>query len=770
MTAAKIAACSDTQILKMSGATNWVCSSDANSGGTVTSVASGTGITGGPITGTGTLSLATSGVTAGTYTKVTVDTYGRATSGTSIAAGDLPNSIDAAKIGGGAVSNTEFGYLDGVTSAIQTQLNGQVVGSASAIDNAIARFDGTTGKLVQNSGVVIDDSGHVGIGTLTPGAALAVEGSGTANEDIIRVNNQGSYASRIWLRNSNQSAYLGISGAVADTNPGTGALPYALTVGIGNTSPIQFWNSTGTAGTNSVKMTINSNGNVGIGTTSPNTMLSVGGALSSTGYWLGSYLSNAVSSVNTASVGGVGAIHLEGNRNSGAASADVITFRNIQSTDTTKDRTIAAISATTNTSYSTNAGNLGFYTHDTSTGFDERMRIDSSGNVGIGTTSPTTKLDVNGGVKVNGSAVGIGATTRNCATSAPSGTSSPITWLAVHITPTPATTPALARTNFRLGSTSDLSLEGEIYFDGYSWGSNGPINDFRLTGGDRPARWSDGLQAPRRVDLVRTSFLDLGSSRQSAVLMLRLPAYTTNQYSRWWYYNFVFSDDPGATISNCAVITADNPTIADFNTAFGVNGNSINSSVDFSLSSSFADGLAFLNGNVGIGTTSPTQKLQVGTSGDGSVALANAWNTFSDIRLKRDLVKLPEALNKLEELNGYYYFWKEGEDQDRQVGVIAQEVEQVLPELVKTGQDGIKTVDYPKLTVLLIEAAKQLKADAENLKTDKDRDIARLDAENSELKIDAEKKDEDILQLKADNEAIKAFLCQTQPQGPFCKR
>ena len=162
-------------------------------------------------------------------------------------------------------------------------------------------------------------------------------------------------------------------------------------------------------------------------------------------------------------------------------------------------------------------------------------------------------------------------------------------------------------------------------------------------------------------------------------------------------------------------------------------------------------------------TTNPTQKLQVGPSGDGSVALANAWNTFSDIRLKRDLVKLPEALNKLEELNGYYYFWKDGEDQNRQVGVVAQEVEQVLPELVKTGQDGIKTVDYPKLTVLLIEAAKQLKADAEKLKTDKDRDIARLDAENSKLKADAE-------QSKADNEAIKAFLCQTQPQASFCRR
>ena len=187
VTSAKIASCSDTQILKMSGV-NWVCSSDANSGGTVTSVASGTGLTGGPITGTGTLSLATSGVTSGTYTKVTVDTYGRATSGTTLGASDLPSSIDAAKIGSGAVDNTEFGYLNGVTSTIQTQLDGKVVGPVLATDNAIVRFDGTTGKLVQNSGVVISDSGNVGIGTAIPTNTLDVVGSISATGPILALN------------------------------------------------------------------------------------------------------------------------------------------------------------------------------------------------------------------------------------------------------------------------------------------------------------------------------------------------------------------------------------------------------------------------------------------------------------------------------------------------------------------------------------------------------------------------------------------------------
>jgi len=58
-----------------------------------------------------------------TATKVTYDSKGLITSSTPLVASDLPSSIDAAKIGSGTVNNTEFGYLDGVTSAIQTQLN-----------------------------------------------------------------------------------------------------------------------------------------------------------------------------------------------------------------------------------------------------------------------------------------------------------------------------------------------------------------------------------------------------------------------------------------------------------------------------------------------------------------------------------------------------------------------------------------------------------------------------------------------------------------------
>jgi hypothetical protein len=123
---------------------------------------------------------------------------------------------------------------------------------------------------------------------------------------------------------------------------------------------------------------------------------------------------------------------------------------------------------------------------------------------------------------------------------------------------------------------------------------------------------------------------------------------------------------------------------------------------------STADPLSFqpAGGNVGVGTTNPGVKFEVGTSGDGTVARANAWNIFSDRNLKKNFSKIENPLEKIEQMGGYYYHWKSGTDTTRQVGVIAQEVEAVFPEIVKTDDKGIKSVDYSKLSAVLIEGMK----------------------------------------------------------------
>ncbi len=110
-------------------------------------------------------------------------------------------------------------------------------------------------------------------------------------------------------------------------------------------------------------------------------------------------------------------------------------------------------------------------------------------------------------------------------------------------------------------------------------------------------------------------------------------------------------------------------------------------------------------GDVGIGVTDPTEKLEV----DGNV-LADAHTTPSDRRLKQDIRLIPNALGKILSLRGVSYRWREGleKDTDRHLGVVAQEVQRVLPEAVHPNDEGILRVDYPSLIAPVIGAIKQL--------------------------------------------------------------
>lgn len=87
----------------------------------------------------------------------------------------------------------------------------------------------------------------------------------------------------------------------------------------------------------------------------------------------------------------------------------------------------------------------------------------------------------------------------------------------------------------------------------------------------------------------------------------------------------------------------------------------------------------------------------------------------SDIRVKRNIKTLPNALSKLKKIRGVSYDRTDLDDSDRHIGVIAQEVEKVLPEAIKE-QDGFKNVNYNALVGLLIEAVKEQQIAIDNLK------------------------------------------------------
>ena len=145
-------------------------------------------------------------------------------------------------------------------------------------------------------------------------------------------------------------------------------------------------------------------------------------------------------------------------------------------------------------------------------------------------------------------------------------------------------------------------------------------------------------------------------------------------------------------------------------------------------------GLTYTHTNIGTGTNQAisglSHQLQHRTNGTLTAAIGNGiWTkgnvtAYSDIAVKTNLVKIPNALEKVCSLNGYTYertdYVKDKEDPEapevlRQAGVVAQEVEKVLPEVV-SGKDGNKAVAYGNMVAILIEAIKEQQTQIDELK------------------------------------------------------
>jgi len=144
----------------------------------------------------------------------------------------------------------------------------------------------------------------------------------------------------------------------------------------------------------------------------------------------------------------------------------------------------------------------------------------------------------------------------------------------------------------------------------------------------------------------------------------------------------------------------------------------------------------FSNKRVGINRMPTTYTLEVGGTiwANGS-AITAGLTTWSDRRFKTNIVPIPDALNIVMKLNGVRFDWNRGAFPNRnftegkQVGLIAQDVETVLPEVVSTDGEGYKSVAYDKVSAVLVEAIKQQQNQIEELKAQ----VAKLNEQVKQL-------------------------------------
>ncbi len=158
---------------------------------------------------------------------------------------------------------------------------------------------------------------------------------------------------------------------------------------------------------------------------------------------------------------------------------------------------------------------------------------------------------------------------------------------------------------------------------------------------------------------------------------------------------------------------------------------------DFASTESF-EFLVRASGGVGINTNNPLDMLHVG----GEARVANcvknsagagiAGTCPSDARLKSGIEPFPPLLDEVAQLTPVHFYWRADEypergfGRERSYGLVAQEVEKVLPELVKEDAQGFKAVNYSELPLVLLQAVKELKAENDALRSELDQQSADL--------------------------------------------
>lgn len=646
------------------------------------------------------------------------------------------------------------------------------VGAGTATDNAITRFDGTTGEILQNSAATIDDTGaatFVGSvnvsGTSASGADLKLYEDTDNGTNYVAFKSPASVASNVtWTLPSAD----GTNGQALTTN-GSGTLAFSsvTTAPGGSTTQVQY-NNAGAFGGSANFVWDNSNVRLGIGTSSPNTQLDV---LSGTANTAGDSLTDqtlAVTGPNRAFSTHVGVLNVATNTTAGVDVGGSIGFGG-RWTGTTQAG-FALIKGAKESAATSYASYLAFYTRPDSAAMSERMRIDSSGNVGIGVT-PNASWWTNskalqlgqGGVVEGRSAqaiVSVGANyylnnspleyrylTSETATkydqiagehrflTAPSGTAgNAITFTQVMT--------LNASGNLGIGTSSPiarLTVSDSTATNGtMTLGNNGSYY------GGLQYTFSTGELRISQVGgaSLGTTFYTNGSERMRIdssgnVGIGTTPSYKLHVNGVTYADNFRVPNTTGYFYD----IAGQNGMYI-YGTAHGSIPNTL------SLNTNGTERMRIdSSGSVGIGTSSPQARFQVtdssssvyiqdaggvGWSGNpvirnpansgylilmngttGGVGLTGggtSWTSISDERYKTDLLPIENGLQKVNQLRSVTGRFINDEENKSRSFLIAQDVQQVLPEAISVADDGRMLLSYTDVIPLLVAAIKDLKA------------------------------------------------------------
>ena len=537
------------------------------------------------------------------------------------------------------------------------------------------------------SRLYIDEDGDVGIGTTSPDSNLEVAGS-TGSNTVLHVRNDSTGSTRLKFSNSTDTNANGFQIINNAFNGSVNLLNYKAT-------PLALWTNS------SQRLTILSNGNVGIGTTDPKVLLHLRKDTATAGSESIILLDNRQGpSTSNYYSGGLW----------GAGYRDVANPGYLAGIDFLRTSQSGGLSS---------QGEMIFYTTTIASTLssirasNERMRIDSIGNVGIGTTDPTSKLHISSSTSTD--------------------------------TPTAGTTNGglfISNASRTYGLNLGVQNTGRSWIQGQRMDGNTSLYDLLLQplggnvgiGTDSPGAKLEVYGSSPNILINNTTETDsgivftdaqAGTSQRAAIKFSsadnKLKFFVNDEVAQRMVidtagYVGIGTTNPGKLLevsggANEACLRL-RDTASNYwdiqNTTFG--------KLDFSRGGTFRMRID-QNGSLSLVSSTALK------GGGGS------WGTYSDERVKKDVSNYTKGLNEILAIKPitYKYNGKANLTSEKQfVGIIAQEIKEVLPSTVEVTPTKLNdedefdtdllTFDASELTFTLINAVKELKAEIEELK------------------------------------------------------